>query len=132
MLDMLRYQWSSATCSLTDLSPFLVVKVAWLTSGYWVVEWFPHMITFLISLTWIFNLSAIWPKALLWSSHVRHVMFFFGIEGANCFKMSALVFAGLATTNTCKINIMKMHQLRQWYRFQKCYFSLWKGLRIYS
>ena len=28
-------------------------------------------------------------------------MFFSGIEGANSFKMRALVFAGLATTSTC-------------------------------
>ena len=28
-------------------------------------------------------------------------MFFYGIEGANSFKMRALVFAGLATTSTC-------------------------------
>ena len=30
MLDILRYQQLSVTCSRTSLSPFLVVKVAWL------------------------------------------------------------------------------------------------------
>lgn len=29
-------------------------------------------------------------------------MFFSGIDGANSFKIKALVFAGLATTKTCK------------------------------
>lgn len=60
------------------------------------------MITFLTSLTWTFNLSEICPNALLWSSLVKQVMFFSGMEGANSFKIKALVFAGLATTKTCK------------------------------
>ena len=34
-------------------------------------------------------------------------MFFSGIEGANSFKMRALVFAGLATTSTCIIKQWK-------------------------
>ena len=54
-----------------------------------------------------FSLSAIWLNALLWSSRVRHVMFFSGIEGANSFKMRALVFVGLATTSTCLIKQWK-------------------------
>lgn len=94
------YHWSSATSSLTSFSPVGVMTVAWLTSGYWVEEWFPHIMTFFTLLTCTFNLSAIWPWALLWSSRVRQVMFFAGIEGANSFRMRALVFAGLATTTT--------------------------------
>ena len=42
--------------------------------------------------------SAIWPCALLWSRRVRQVMFFFGIDGAFCDRISALVLAGFATT----------------------------------
>ena len=34
-------------------------------------------------------------------------MFFSGIEGANSFKVRALVFAGLATTSTCIIKQWK-------------------------
>ena len=34
-------------------------------------------------------------------------MFFSGIEGANSFKMRALVFVGLATTSTCIIKQWK-------------------------
>lgn len=96
-----RYQLSSATNSLTGFCAPLAVTVAWLTSGYWVEEWLPQMMTFFTSLTWTLSLSEIWPKALLWSSLVRQVMFFSGIEGANSFKMRAFVFAGLATTSTC-------------------------------
>lgn len=79
-----------------------MVTVAWLTSGYWVEEWFPHMMTFFTLLTSTFSLSEIWPRALLWSRRVRHVMFFSGIEGANSFRTNALVFAGFATTRTCR------------------------------
>lgn len=96
------YQASSATSSRTGFSPDGVFTVAWLTSGYWVDEWFPQIIAFLTSETWTFSLSEIWPKALLWSSLVKQVMFFSGIDGANSFKINALVFAGLATTKTCK------------------------------
>jgi hypothetical protein len=56
------------------------------------------MITFFTSLICIFSGSESMPKARLWSSLVRQVMFFAGIEGANSFRISAFVFAGLATT----------------------------------
>ena len=96
--------WSSGTTSLTGFHPLPVFTVAWLASGYWVEEWFPQMITFFTSPTWTFSLSEIWPRALLWSSLVRQLMFFSGIEGdAKCFKISALVLAGFATTSTCMV-----------------------------
>ena len=44
--------------------------------------------------------SESWPRARLWSRRVRQVMFSGGMEGAFCCRMSALVFAGLATTTT--------------------------------
>ena len=52
-------------------------------------------------------------------------MFFSGIEGANSFKMSALVFDGLAKTSTCIIKAMKRHQLMKQYQVQKL--TAWKG-----
>lgn len=97
------YHASSETSWRTGFSPAGVLTVAWLTSGYWVDEWLPQIMTFFTSETWTFNLSEIWPKALLWSSLVKQEMFLSGIDGANSFKINALVFAGLATTRTCKI-----------------------------
>ena len=94
------YHASSPTSPRTGFSPAGVLTVAWLTSGYWVEEWFPHMITFLTSDTWTFSLSETWPSALLWSSLVKQLMFFSGIDGANSFRIKAFVFAGLATTKT--------------------------------
>lgn len=97
------YHASSATSSRTDFSsPDDNLTVAWLTSGYCVDEWLPQIITFLTSDTWTFNLSEIWPNALLWSNLVKQEIFLSGMEGANSFKISALVFAGLATTKTWK------------------------------
>ena len=43
-----------------------------------------------------------WPRARLWSRRVRQVMFSAGMEGAFSFRISAFVFAGLATTSTCE------------------------------
>lgn len=40
-------------------------------------------------------------------------MFSSGIEGANSFKMSALVFAGLATTSTCVYNNQATKKCKQ-------------------
>lgn len=96
------YHSSLATSARTGFSPAGVLTLAWLTSGYWVDEWFPQMITFLTSDTGTFNLSETWPRALLWSNLVKQEMFFSGIEGANSFRISALVLAGLATTKTWK------------------------------
>lgn len=112
-IETMSYHLLLAMTSLTDLSPLLVATVAWLMSGYWVDEWFPQMMTFFTSLTRTFSFSAIWPSALLWSSLVRHVMFFSGIEGANSFRTRAFVFAGLATTRTCRIQVKKKHLTRE-------------------
>ncbi len=95
------YQASSATAERTDFTPSGPSTTAWLTSGYWEDEWLPQMMTFFTDETATPNRSATWPRALLWSSLVRHVMFFSGIEGANSFNISAFVFAGFATTRTC-------------------------------
>ena len=46
--------------------------------------------------------SPTWPRARLWSRRVRQVMFSAGMEGAFSFRISAFVFAGLATTSTCE------------------------------
>ena len=58
-LAFLIYHSSSATSSRTGFSPVEVFTVAWLTSGYWVDEWLPQMITFFTSLTWTLSLSEI-------------------------------------------------------------------------
>lgn len=96
------YHSSSLTSSRTGFSPADVLTVAWLTSGYCVEEWFPQIMTFLTSETGTFNLSEICPRALLWSNLVKQVTFFAGIDGANSFRINALVLAGLATTKTWK------------------------------
>ena len=67
--------WSS-NCTLRDL-PF---TVAWCVSGYCVALWFPQMMTFSTSSILDFVLSEIWLIALIWSSLVIAVKFFFGIE----------------------------------------------------
>lgn len=53
-----------------------------LMHGYWVVEWFPNIMTPSISLylAWVF--SAIWLILLLWSSLDKQVMFYFFILSA--------------------------------------------------
>ena len=104
---------SFLTSSRTGFSPDEVCTLAWLTSGYCVDEWFPQMITFLTSDTGTLNLSEIWPKALLWSSLVRQVMFFSGMDGANSFRINALVFAGFATTRTWKLKKKEKNVLRK-------------------
>lgn len=119
------YHASSATSSRTGFSsPDGNLTVAWLTSGYCVDEWLPQIITFLTSDTWTFNLSEIWPNALLWSNLVKQEIFFSGMEGANSFKINALVFAGLATTKTCKSKETKSQLSDHSKKLEEHYFSV--------
>jgi len=55
---------------------------------------------FSMSSTFAPDFSDIKLIALVWSSLVIAVKFFFGIEGANFDAINALVFAGFPTTST--------------------------------
>eukprot|EP00955_Chlamydomonas_euryale_P071139 360973-Chlamydomonas_euryale.AAC.10 len=87
---------SSDTASRMGLS----TTVPWLTSGYWVLEWLPQMMTFFTCVTGTPTRSATCASALLWSRRVIHVMSAGGMLGACSLRMSALVLAGFATTST--------------------------------
>lgn len=50
---------SSLTASLIDMHPCGILTVPWLTSGYWVDEWFPQIMMFFTSSTWVPTLIAI-------------------------------------------------------------------------
>ena len=89
--------WSSCPPNATDLP---LIK-ALLTSGNWVEEWFPQMMTRETSLTATLFLAANWLMARFWSKRVIAVKFLAGIVGAaNLAAIRALVLAGLPTTKT--------------------------------
>ena len=67
MNSWFKYLSSPMTCRM-GLPPM----VPWLTSGYWVEEWLPQMITFCTSLTETLAFSAICPRALGELSYENH------------------------------------------------------------
>src|SRR5690606_8038994 len=67
---------------------------AWKTSGYWVAEWLPQIVIFVMSATLAPVLAASWLMARLWSRRVRAVKRSAGMSGAFFIAMSALVLAG--------------------------------------
>src|SRR5690606_30539627 len=81
----------SSTCSAAGLPP----TSAWNRSGYWVAEWLPQIVIFLISVTDTWSFLASWAIARLWSSRVIAVNRSAGTSGAADCAMSALVLAGL-------------------------------------
>src|SRR5690606_41941976 len=76
----------------------LPATVAWKTSGYWVAEWLPQIVRFVISDTDVPVFFASWLRARLWSSRVMAVNRSAGTSGAWRWAMRALVLAGLPTT----------------------------------
>src|SRR5690625_7766064 len=61
---------SSQVWSLTALAAFLPSTSAWKMSGYWVAEWLPQIVSFLMSLIDTFSFLASWVSARLWSRRV--------------------------------------------------------------
>src|SRR5690606_24377704 len=86
--------------SLTTSAAFLPATVAWKMSGYWVAEWLPQIVSFLISETGTPVFFDSWVSARLWSRRVIAVNRSAGTSGAAAWAMSALVLAGLPTTST--------------------------------
>src|SRR4029079_15930157 len=84
--------------SLTTSAAFLPPTSAWNTSGYWVAEWLPQIVIFLISVTLAPVLRANCEIARLWSRRVSAENRSFGMSGALLIAISALVLAGLPVT----------------------------------
>src|SRR4051794_41815808 len=53
--------------SPTTSAAFLPATSAWKMSGYWVAEWFPQIVSFLMSVTELPVFRASWDRARLWS-----------------------------------------------------------------
>src|SRR4051794_24525217 len=86
--------------SLTTSAAFLPATSAWKMSGYWVAEWLPQIVSFLMSVTDEPVFVANWDSARLWSSRVSAENRSRGMSGAFDIAISALVFAGLPVTPT--------------------------------
>src|SRR6476659_1867970 len=74
------------SCSIHAWSPttsaaFLPLISAWKMSGYWVAEWLPQIVIFLMSVTRAPVLAASWLMARLWSRRVSAENRSFGISG---------------------------------------------------
>eukprot|EP00516_Mucochytrium_quahogii_P004462 CAMPEP_0203755786 /NCGR_PEP_ID=MMETSP0098-20131031/9169_1 /ASSEMBLY_ACC=CAM_ASM_000208 /TAXON_ID=96639 /ORGANISM=" , Strain NY0313808BC1" /LENGTH=151 /DNA_ID=CAMNT_0050647381 /DNA_START=52 /DNA_END=503 /DNA_ORIENTATION=- len=87
-----------ASRALTSFPPMLTTAL--LRSGYWVEEWFPQITQLRTALFGTPRRAATCACALFWSSLVRAVKFWGGMEGAYFLQMKALVFAGFPTTTT--------------------------------
>src|SRR5829696_1372123 len=84
--------------SLTTSAAFLPPISAWNTSGYWVAEWLPQIVIFLMSLTAAPVFLASCAIARLWSRRVSAENRSGGMLGALVFAISALVLAGFPVT----------------------------------
>src|ERR1700730_13833720 len=84
--------------SLTTSAAFLPPTSAWKMSGYWVAEWLPQIVIFLMSVTAAPVFLASWELARLWSRRVSAENRSFGMSGALLIAISALVLAGLPVT----------------------------------
>src|ERR1044072_7043813 len=77
--------------SLTTSAAFLPLTSAWKMSGYWVAEWLPQMVTFLMSVTAAPVFLASCEIARLWSRRVRAENRSLGMSGALLCASRALV-----------------------------------------
>ena len=68
--------------SLTTSAAFLPPTSAWKMSGYWVAEWLPQMVTFLMSVTLAPVFCESCEIARLWSRRVSAENRSFGMSGA--------------------------------------------------
>ncbi len=87
------HDWSPTTSAA-----FRPPTSAWKMSGYWVAEWLPQIVIFLISETEAPVFAASWEIARLWSSRVSAENRSFGMSGALLIAISALVLAGFPVT----------------------------------
>ena len=90
--------FSSQAWSPTSSAAFWPPTSAWKRSGYWVAEWLPQIVIFLMSVTGAPVLAASWLIARLWSRRVSAEKRSRGMSGALVIAMSALVLAGLPVT----------------------------------
>src|SRR5689334_1542406 len=90
--------FSIQSWSLTTSAAFLPPTSAWKMSGYWVAEWLPQIVSFLMSLTVLPVFAASCDSARLWSRRVSAEKRSLGMSGAFDSAMSALVLAGLPVT----------------------------------
>ena len=90
--------FSSQDWSPTSSAAFWPLTSAWKRSGYWVAEWLPQIVIFLMSVTLAPVLAASWEIARLWSRRVSAENRSRGMSGALVIAMSALVLAGLPVT----------------------------------
>ena len=90
--------FSTQSWSPTTSAAFLPPISAWKTSGYWVAEWLPQIVIFLMSVTAAPVLAASCEIARLWSRRVSAENRSPGMSGALFIAISALVLAGLPVT----------------------------------
>src|SRR2546422_1852152 len=97
--------FSSHSWSLIIGQTFLPPHSAWNTSGYWVTEWFPQMVTLRIELKGLPIFCAIWATARLWSRRIIAVNCVGLRLGAFFMTMRQLVLAGVPTTSTLTLRL---------------------------
>src|SRR2546426_902031 len=97
--------FSSHSWSLIIGQTFLPPHSAWNTSGYWVAEWFPQMVTLRIELKGLPIFCAIWATARLWSRRIIAVNCVGLRLGAFFMAMRQLVLAGLPATSTLTLRL---------------------------
>src|SRR5258705_944709 len=84
--------------SLTTSAAFLPPTSAWNTSGYWVAEWLPQMVIFLMSVTAAPVFLASCEMARLWSRRGSAENRSFGMSGAVVIPIHALGLGGVPGT----------------------------------
>src|SRR5260221_1314740 len=87
--------FSSQSMSLIIGQTFLPPHSAWNTSGYWVAEWFPQIVTLRIEASGLPTFCSIWPTARLWSSRIIAVDLVGFRLGAFLMAMRQLRLAGV-------------------------------------
>src|SRR2546423_9072884 len=97
--------FSSQSMSLIIGQAFLPPHSAWNTSGYWVAEWFPQMVTLRIELKGLPIFCASWATARLWSRRIIAVNCVALRPGAFFMAMRQLVLAGVPTTRTLTLRL---------------------------
>src|SRR5919107_2540321 len=83
------HAWSSTTSAA-----FFPATSAWKMSGYWVAEWLPQIVSFLMSVTDVPVFLASCDRARLWSRRVSAENRSWGMSVAFDIAMSAVVLAG--------------------------------------
>ena len=91
---------SSQAWSSTSSAAFCPLTRALNRSGYWVAEWLPQIVMWVMSLTLLPVLAASCALARLWSSRVSALNRSCGMSGALLMAIRALVLAGLPVIST--------------------------------